>query len=70
MDTLNKYLVEASKEESDMYKSLSRRITKANSSGDVKKVLADIKKAVKTDSIDNKEMMKLVDMADTKLEEF
>lgn len=70
MDVLDKYLVENLKEESNMSKSFSRRIDKANSSSGVKKVLADIKKAVNTGSIDAKELVKLVDKADTKLGEF
>lgn len=70
MDLLEKYLPNYRlSEESKMYKSFTRRIKDAKKSKDVNKILSDIKKALKTGDMTEKEMLKLVDMADEKLEE-
>lgn len=70
MNLVDKYLkedmiIEASK----MYKSFADRIKRAKSAKDITKVLGDIKKAVNTKDIDQKEAIKLADMADDRLEE-
>jgi cell fate (sporulation/competence/biofilm development) regulator YmcA (YheA/YmcA/DUF963 family) len=70
MNLVDKYLnedriVEASK----MYKSFADRIKRAKSAKDISKVLQDIKKAVGTKDIDQKEAIKLTDIADDRLED-
>lgn len=70
MNILEKYMPEYQlTEESKIFKSFKRRIQSAKTSKDINKILADVKKAVKTDSCGEKEALKLVDMADDKLAE-
>ena len=64
MDLIDKYLAESKEKESDVYKNFLRRIDTAKTSNEITKVLNDIKKAVKTDSVSPKEVQKLVDRAD------
>jgi hypothetical protein len=69
MDLLEKYLPEREYiSENKMYKSFTRRIQNAKNSKEVRKVLSDIKKAIDTNGLKEKEALKLVDMADEKLE--
>lgn len=70
MDNVDKYLNEGKVEEaSKTYKSFSDRIKRAKSAKDVSKVLQDVKKAVSQGDMDQKEAIKIADMADDALEE-
>lgn len=70
MDTVSKYLKENTiTEESKTYKSLADRIKRAKSTKDVTAVLSDLKKALVQKEVDQKEAIKLADMADDKLED-
>jgi soluble cytochrome b562 len=70
MDNVDKYLNEGKIEESSkVYKSLADRIKRAKSAKDISKVLQDVKKAVSQKEMDQKEAIKIADMADDALEE-
>lgn len=69
-DLLDKYLNEGKvNEASKMYKSFSDRIKRAKNAKEITAVLSDIKKAVSQKEIDQKEAIKLTDMADDELED-
>ena len=70
MDIVDKYLTEEKlNEDSTIYKSFADRIKRSKSAKDITKVLQDVKKAVGTKDINQKEAIKLADLADDKLEE-
>ena len=70
MSLVDKYLNEDEiQEASKMYKSFTDRINRAKDAKEITKVLGDIKKALKTKDLEQKEAIKLADMADDKLEE-
>ena len=71
MDTVDKYLNEGKIEEaSKTYKSMADRIKRAKSAKDIGAVLNDVKKAVSQKEMEQKEAIKIADMADDKLEDF
>lgn len=70
MDTVSKYLKEDTiQEASKVYKSLADRIKRAKSTKDITAVLSDLKKATAQKEVDQKEALKLADMADDALED-
>ena len=70
MSIVDKYLTENKIEEaSKTYKSFADRIKRAKSANDITKVLKDLKKAVSQKEVNQKEAIKIADMADDALED-
>jgi hypothetical protein len=70
MDTVDKYLTENKViVENKVYKSFADRIKRAKSANDISKVLGDVKKALNTKDINQKEAIKIADLADDRLED-
>lgn len=70
MDTVDKYLTENKViVENKVYKSFTDRIKRAKSANDISRVLEDVKKALGTKDISQKEAIKIADLADDRLED-
>ena len=71
MDNVDKYLKEDTiQEASKVYKSLADRVKRAKSVKDITAILSDLKKALSQKEVDQKEAIKLADLADDALEDF
>lgn len=66
-EIIDKYLITEAKKESKTYKSFVDRIKRAKSANDISKILKDVKKATK--ELNPKEIVRLADMADRRLED-
>ena len=71
MSLMDKYLKEdrSLNEDNKTYKSFVDRIHRAKSAKEITSILKDIKSALSTKELEQKEIIKLTDMADDKLEE-